>query len=230
MAVLRRYYINVSDVSGATEDQVALAEELIDRYVGPQDRFLRAEYHGEISAISNGNKTFADTGSGTALDITNGYFSGVIMEMVSGAAVGQRAVIESSNKANKTVSVRTAFSTTPAVGDVFKIFQLAKFPRQQDIVTSRDSLNQYATIPEAVREATIAQTKYIMAQGDDFFIGGGADMQSESFLNYSYTRGEQSTSAISNLMSPQARELLRGIMNRKGTMFVGGSRVRKYPV
>lgn len=231
MAV-RRHYIETGDVSGSTAAQIALAEELIDRYVGPQPKFLQSVYTGAITAITNSDKTFADTGSNSQLGLTNGQFQTAVLEMISGAAAGKRAVIESSNKDNKTVTLRTALSTTPAVGDYFKIYQLAKFPRRQDVLSSPDGLNYYPSIPEAVREATVAQVEFIMAQGASYFSGGSADYQSERFLNYSYTRGSSSeeSSAISKLISPQARTLLRGIVNRTGRIIEGPGYVAKYPV
>lgn len=230
---IRRHYIETGDVSGSTEAQLALAEELIDRYVGPQDRALPSEYHGQISTIGgSGNKTITDTHSPGALNSVNGQFANAVIEMVSGAAAGQRAVIQSSDLATQGITLWAAFTTTPAVGDYFKVYQLAKFPRYKDIYSTPDGLNRYATIPEAVREATVAQVEFIIAKGAGFFTGDNSDMQSESFLNYSYTRSSSAggQSSLSNLISPQARVLLRGIVNRKGTMFVGGHNVRKYPV
>lgn len=236
MAV-RRHYIETGDVSGSTEAQVALAEELIDRYVGPQPQFMRATYHGSITAITNSNKTFADTGTNTQLDLTNNQFKGAVLEMLSGSAAANRAVVDSSDKTNKTVTLKAALSTTPAVGDYFKIYQLAKFPRIQDVYATPDGLYYYPNIPEAVREATVAQVEFIIAKGAGYFTGGDAELQSESFLNYSYKRlGSDSNSgsggsSLSNLIAPQAKALLRGIMNRKGNLHLGGYRhVGKYPI
>lgn len=224
---LRRYYIQTSDVSGATEAQVALADELIDRYVGPQPKFLRSQYNGKISSLLNSFKTIVDDGvaSGTTqLDRTNGLYQGAILEVVSGAAAGLRGVIESSNKEAKSITLRAALSTAPAVGDYFKIYQLAKFPRVQDSYGTPDGLNYYPTIPEAVREATVAQVEFIIAKGAAFFTGDNSDFQSESFLNYSYSRKSDSgggASSLSKLISPQARVLLRGIVNRTGRIVEG---------
>lgn len=230
---LRRYYIQTSDVSGATEAQVALAEELIDRYVGPQPKFLRSEYHGKISSLLNSFKTIVDDGvaSGTTqLDRTSGLFQGAILEVISGAAAGLRGVIESSDKDGKSITLRSALSTNPAVGDYFKIYQLAKFPRTQDTYGTPDGLHYYPSIPEAVREAVIAETEFIIAKGAAFFTGDNSDLQSESFLNYSYTRKSDSgggASSLSKLISPQARVLLRGIVNRTGRIVEGPGYVRR---
>lgn len=231
---LRRYYIQTSDVSGATEAQVALAEELIDRYVGPQPRALRSEYHGKITSLLNSFKTIVDDGleSGTTqLDRTNGLYAGTILEVLSGSAAGKRGVIESSSKTDKSVTLRAALATNPAVGDYFKIYQLAKFPRSQDMYGTPDGLNYYPSIPEAVREAVVAQTEFIIAKGPAFFTGDSSEMQSESFLNYSYSRKSDSaggSSSLSKLISPQARVLLRGIVNRTGRIVEGPGYDRRH--
>lgn len=231
MAV-RRHYIETSDVSGSTEAQVALAEELIDRYVGPQPKWNRIVTQGSITALTNSDKTIADIGTSSRLGVVNNQYKSAVLEMISGNAQGKRAVIDSSNKDNKTVTLKAALATTPAVGDYFKIYQLAKFPRSQDVLSSPDGLNYFPSIPEAVREATIAQVEFIIAQGAAYFSGAGADFQSESFLNYSYQRGSgtDEASAITKLISPQARTLLRGIVNRTGRIIEGPGYVSKYPV
>ena len=229
---IRRHYIETTDVSGSTEAQLALAEELIDQYVGPQPRFLHAQHNGQITAITNSDKTIADTGSNTNLGITNGQYSGAVIEIVSGTAAGVRGWIQSSDKDAKSITLLAALSTLPAVGDYFKIYQLAKFPRQADMYSSPDGLNYYRSIPEQVREACIAQVEFIIAKGAGYFTGDSSDFQSESFLNYSYSRGAGADAAnsITKLISPQARTLLRGIMNRKGRMIEGPGYVSKYPV
>lgn len=226
---LRRYYIQTADFpAGATEAQVALAEELIDRYVGPQNKFLRYETHGIITSLLNAGKTIVDDGSltsnSTNLDQQNGLYSGAVLEMISGAQAGKRGVLESSSRTDKSVTLKAALSSNPAVGDYFKIYQLAKFPRREDIYSTPDGLNYYGSIPEVVREAVVAQAAFIKAKGDAYFTGDAAEMQSESFLNYSYTRGGTGSggSSMSNLISPQARTLLRGIVNRTGRLTVGG--------
>lgn len=224
---IRRHYIETTDVPGSTEAQIQLAEELIDRYVGPQPKAMRREYTGSITSLLDSFKNIIDTGNSSQLDLTNGYLAGAVLEMVSGAAAGKREVILSSDKATKGVTLRSALSTAPAVGDYFKIYQYAKFPRAQDVQNTPDGLQVFHSIPEAVREAVIAQVKYIIAKGDAYFTGDGSDLQSESFLNYSYSRGSGSdaASALTKIISPQARTLLRGIMNRKGRIAEGPGHV-----
>lgn len=226
MAV-RRHYIETSDVSGSTTAQVQLAEELIDRYVGPQDKHIKSIYHGEVTAVTNSNKTIADTSSDTQLSIEDNYFANCVLEIIGGTGVGSRAVIESSDKSDKTVTLRAALATTPDTTSVFKIYQLAKFPRRKDIYVSPTNTVYYKSIPEAVREACIAQVKFIIAQGDSFFTTDDGDKQSESIGNYSYSIGGSggSMSALVRLIAPQARTLLRGIKNSKGNMLLDSPRV-----
>ena len=224
---LRRYYIETADVSGATESQVALAEELIDRYVGPQPKYLHRTIQGRITSLLNSFKTIVDDGSETSgqtqLDATTGMFKNAVLEMLSGSAAGKRGVLETSDKDAKSVTLRAALATNPAVGDYFKIYQLGKFPRTQDVFNTPDGLNVYPAIPELVREAVVAQVQYIIAKGDGYFVGDSSEMKSESFLNYSYTRSGEGSggSSMDNLISPQAKAMLRGIMNRKGRMLEG---------
>lgn len=221
---IRRHYIETTDVSGSTEAQVALAEQLIDQYVGPQNKRSRGIVRGQITSLLGSGTIIVDDNTTTQLAVTNGQFKGQVLEMISGDQAGKSAVISSSDKDDKSVTLRAAFGTNPEVGDYFKIYQLAKFPRVQDSLTSPDGLNVFPTIPDAVRAACIAQVEFIMAKGDGYFTGDTSDFQSESFLNYSYSRGSgsDSQSAIVKLISPQARTLLRGIVNRTGRLVVGG--------
>ena len=72
-------------------------------------------------------------------------------------------------------------------------------------------------------EATVAQTQFIMSKPAAYFTGNSTDMKSEKFLNYQYERSAGAAEGSLNaLISPQARSLLRGILNRKGRMTVGG--------
>jgi hypothetical protein len=95
---------------------------------------------------------------------------------------------------------------------VYAIRQLAKFPREQDANFYID--RWYITIPDAVKRATLAQCKYILSKGVDFFMGG-SDYQSESIGgDYSYTMKP----GAERDMCPEARLLLKNIRNIKGTI------------
>jgi hypothetical protein len=218
---VRRHYIEIADVPTSTEANVALAEELIDRYVGPQQKFIQSETSGRISAIDGA--VIFDTNDQTSLNITSNYYSFCVLEMISGAAAGKREVIKTSDQDGKSVTLWAALSTAPAAGDYFKIYQLAKFPRIDDWDIPAGSNTYYKSIPELVREATVAQTLFIMSKPAAYFTGNSTDMKSEKFLNYQYERSAGAAEGSLNaLISPQARSLLRGILNRKGRMTVGG--------
>lgn len=214
-----RNYISTSDVSGATDAQVALAEEIIDQYVGPQPRYINIEYEGEVS--SHSSKVITDTSDITQLDRDDNYFDKCVIEIMSGQEVGKVRHITDSDKGNKSITYTGDALSNLAVGDIFKIYQLAKFPRRKDVFsrTVSGEVKLFKSIPRAVIDACIAQGEYILEMGDNYFEGDSTDKNSESLGNYSYSRGGE-RSAIVNMTAPKARMLLRGIMNRKGRLEV----------
>lgn len=211
--------ITVTDDDEAL-DNIEQAEEIIDQYVGWQDRFIALDHRGEVSSISS--KTVVDSGSGTQLDVTNGYYTGATLLIISGTGAGQMRRIASSNRSAKSITYEGDAITGLAAADAFIIRQPGKFPRIKDVFPSRDSLTLNKIIPEAVKRATAAQVEYIVNQGADFFATDEADKTSESIGNYSYTKGAgASTSSLIKMVAPKARTLLRGIMNRGGRIVAG---------
>lgn len=227
MATLRGYLtieelesklnITVSDQDEAWE-QIDFAEELIDRYVGPQDQHIRGDQMFLGAIVSVSGTTVIDDSADTPLSIgTEGYFSGSVIEILAGPGVGERRRITDSQ--NGQVTIESAFTTTPTSASVYWIHQLAKFPRKKDMVYHEDKY--YRTIPEVLKNAVAAQVGYMIEQGDSFFSGDGADLDSERIGNYSYSKGGGgSQSASVRLVAPKARTILRGIMNRKGVLEV----------
>lgn len=217
----RRNYIETSEVSGATDAQVALAEELIDVYVGVQDKHFKNEYDGEITSLLSGNKVIDASSLSQLKQQNTNVFSRCVIELVTGDAAGTIRLITASDGSDYSVTYDGDAIADIAVGDVFRIYQLAKFPRQKDQFT-RNSI-YYKTIPRAVKDAVIAQTQFIIEMGDDYFNGNEADAGSESIGNYSYSNssgngGQQS--AVVKMVAPKARTLLRGIVNRLGRIEV----------
>lgn len=217
----RRNYIETSEVAGATDAQVALAEELIDVYVGVQDKHFKNEYDGEITSLLSGNKVIDASSLSNLKQQNTNIFSRCVIELVTGDAAGTIRLITASDGSDYSVTYDGAAIADIAVGDVFRIYQLAKFPRQKDHFT-RNSI-YYKTIPRAVKDAVIAQTEFIIEMGDDYFNGNEADAGSESIGNYSYSNssgngGQQS--AVVKMVAPKARTLLRGIVNRLGRIEV----------
>lgn len=224
--MIRRHYIEVADVSGSTEAQVALAESLIDQYVGPQLQFTRSQTPMVLTAISNANLTIADTSAQTLLQTgQTDYFAKMHIEVIGGTGVGQIGYIVGHDPIARTITLKDAFTTTPDTTSVFMIKQIAKFPRRQDYTNWPNGVRYYKQIPRAVIEACIVQTQFVIAKGDEFFASDGLDVTSESFLNYSYTKATGANGATQSpliqMTAPQARILLRGIYNRKGNLRPG---------
>jgi hypothetical protein len=211
--------IEVTDNAEA-EDQISQAEEIIDAYVGAQEKFFPRVFQGEVSAVSNSNKTLADTGSGSQLHVIDDYFKGCELEIIGGAGAGQRGIIESSSKDNRTVTLAAAFSVTPDTTSVFRIYQLGKFPRYSDVYTNRAGTKYFKAIPEAVKRATAAQVQFIIEQGDKYFSTDQTDMTRERIGNYEYEKAGAGSgvgqSSLVKLLAPKARALLRGIKNSTG--------------
>lgn len=213
--------ITVTDEDEAY-DRIGQAEELIDRYVGFQEKAVPLSYDGEVSSAT-ATKLY-DAGSGSQLIYNDDYFKGCEVEIIGGTGIGQSRTISGSSKTEKSITVSEAFTTTPDTTSVFRVYQLGKFPRAKDMRTSRDGSKYYKHIPEAVRRAAAAQVQFMIQMGDDYFAGQDADMSSESIGNYSYSQGSAGNqSSLIKLVGPRVRTLLRGIKNSGGRLVVGES-------
>lgn len=211
--------ITVTDPTEA-DDQISMAEELIDSYVGSQDSFIKQEFQGKLTAVSG--TTVYDTSGDTPLNLANNYFTYCEIEIIGGTGKGQRRIIASSNKDNYSVTVRDAWDTAPDDTSVYRIYQLGKFPLCYDYFYEPDSDTYYKTIPEAVKRATAAQIEFIVTQGAKYFAGDSTDFDSESIDTYSYSKGSNGNSLTSKvkLIAPKARSLLSGYINRTGQLIV----------
>lgn len=199
-------------------DQIGQAEELIDAYVGYQQKSVEKVAQGQLTAVNS--TVLTDTSSDSPLQRDNNYFTHCIIQIVAGAGAGQQRVISSSDRDDKSVTVSEAFTTAPDTTSIYKILQLAKFPRRGDFFYEPDSMTYWKSIPEAVKRATAAQVQYMIEKGSDFFGGDGSEMDSERIGNYSYSRGSGASgqSALVRMIAPRARILLRGIKNRTGRL------------
>ncbi len=221
----RRYYIEESDAPTATADQIALAEEIIDQYVGTQDSYFDSDdvRQGEITSLLSGNKII-DTSSISQLgpSIYINFYDRMVVEFLSGAQAGTIRPITASDSTDYSITYDGTALAGLAVGDIFKIYQLGKFPRCKDVLTRLNSDNRsqiYKSIPRQVKDAVIAQAEYIVELGDDYFTGNDTDAASESIGNYSYSNaGGGNQSATVKMVAPKARTLLRGIMSRLGRL------------
>lgn len=218
--MLRRNYILTADAGGASEAQVALAEALIDAYVGRQDKFIASEIVGKVTASLTGK--IVDTRTDSPLYVTDNTYSHCIVEIIGGAGIGQSRQVTASDKDDRSLSFSgAAFNPTLDDTSVYRVYQLAKFPRRKDSRTIPNDLAFYKYIPDAIKNATIAQAQFVVAQGDDYFTGDDSEMNSERLLNYSYDRGGNAgQSALVKFLSPQARAFLKGYKNSTGVIAV----------
>jgi hypothetical protein len=207
--------ITITDTSEA-DDVISQAEELIDAFVGYQQKFIEYEYLGR--AVSGGSLTLTLEQEHQNVFEAN-FFKLCEVEIVDGTGAGQRRKVVSSSKAG-VLTIDAAWSTTPSSDSFYRISQLGKFPRQNDVITHLDSATTtyYKQIPEAVRRAVAAQVEYIINMGDKFFSSDAAEKQSESIGDYSYSMGDKSSLSLARMMAPKAKLLLRGYINRTGKL------------
>jgi hypothetical protein len=206
--------IQVTDTSEA-DDRISQAEEMIDAYIGFQEKFMTESIKGLCSAFGSTSFTLESTQQ-NVYDID--YFKLCEVEILGGTGAGQRRKVTASTKAG-VLTIDTAWSTNPTTSSLYKISQIGKFPRTCDIetYTSGSNTTYYKAIPEAIKRAVAAQVEYVIEMGDSFFAGDKSEMESESIGDYSYTKG-QGVASISKLISPKAKMLLKGIYNRTGVL------------
>lgn len=218
--MLRRNYILASDVPDATEADVALAEALIDEYVGRQPKFIMREVVGKVTASLTGK--VVDTNPASPLFVTDNTYSFCYIEIIGGTGAGQSRPITASSMNERSLTFSgSPFNPGLDNTSVYRVYQLGKFPRRQDSRTPSGDTIFYKYITDAIKNATIAQTQFVMSQGTDYFTGDDSEMQSESLLTYSYSRGGNAgQSALVKFISPQARAFLKGYKNSTGVIAV----------
>ena len=209
--------ITITDTTEA-DDQISMAEEIIDAFVGYQRKYYDQEISG-LAAGGGGSSITLESLHQNIYDID--FFKWCEVEIIGGTGSGQRRVITASTKAG-VLTTASAWDTTPVASSSFyKIYQLGKFPRVQDgYFDGRNSpYTYYKSIPEAVKRAVAAQVEYIVEMGADFFASDKSDKQSESIGDYSYTNAE-GAAGLAKIIAPKAKVLLRGIINRTGVIVV----------
>lgn len=204
--------IQVTDSTEA-EDQMSRAEEMIDSYVGFQRKHIRDTFSG--LATSGGNDFLIDTSGDSPLkNFDDDYFTFCEVEIIGGTGKGQRRTISSFDISSNKITVSEDWAVNPDNTSFYTIKQIGKFPRLEDVF--QDEHNKYfKSIPDAVKQATLAQLEYIIEKGADFF-AGALDYESENVGEYSYTAKK----GANRFISPHARELLKGIRNIKGTLIL----------
>lgn len=203
--------ITVTDTDEAL-DQISQAEEDVDSFVGPQDKAVKSEYLGRMSAVSGNTFTLEQTHQNQFYD---DYFTWCVVEIVGGTGAGQLKRITGSTYAG--VLTVEGWDTTPDTSSVYKIYQLSKFPTCDEVYvdTNNSPAKYYKNILDQVRRAVAAQVEYRIQMGTAFFAGDKAHLTGERIGDYSYTKTQTS---ISNLIAPKAKAYLRGIINRKGVI------------
>lgn len=198
------------------DDQISMAEELIDEYVGFQDKFIDYEIRGLISSGGTNSLTMESTHQN---NMQLNYLRGCWFEIIGGSGEGLRRKITTQTYAG-VLTLESALTTSADTTSYYRIWQLGKFPRFCD--TQFDSAHStqqyYKSIPEKVRRATAAQVEYMINMGATFFSSDKLNMKSERIGDYMYDRGDSGGGAIgvASLIAPKAKILLKGIMNRTG--------------
>jgi hypothetical protein len=209
--------ITITDATEA-DDQISMAEELIDSYIGFQEKSfpydLQERLFAGLAAGAGATSLTVQSNQANIYDVD--YFKFCEVEILGGTGNGQRRTVTGSTKAG--VLTVATWDTTPSTDSFYRIYQLGKFPRLRDMFF--DNINTpytyYKAIPEAVKRATAAQVEFIVYMGADFFRTDKSELQSESIGDYSYSRNRSGGAGVANLIAPKAKMLLRGIINRTG--------------
>lgn len=201
----------------STDLMISEAEEIIDEYVGPQDKFIERDLRGLVSVGGNNAIKLESVHQN---NMQADYLKGCWFEVIGGTGEGQRKKITAQTYAG-VITLEANLSTPLDTTSYYRIWQLGKFPRQCDVTYDGTNTNKYyKSIPEKVRRTVAAQVEYMQALGESFFGSDAPDKQSESIGDYSYTKSSGANGnggGASRLIAPKAKILLRGIINRLGT-------------
>lgn len=217
----RRGYVSkgeIAEYTGAligtiTDDLIGKAEELIDIFVGYHKKFMERVINGKASAVGASSLSL-QTDQQNIFDVD--YFKLCEIEIIGGTGAGQRRKITGSTKEG-VLTVDTAWVTSLDTTSYYRIYQLGKFPRHQDVIF--DSVNTpstyYKSIPEAIKRAVCAQYEYMVEMGTSYFAGGSSGVISERIGDYSYTNADGEF-LESDLIAEKAKTLLSGYIKRTG--------------
>jgi hypothetical protein len=193
-------------------ERMELAEEIIDKYVGFQNSFVRYEVTG--IATGGTTTTLIDTSGNSLLGSSvDGRYTYCTLQILSGTNAGEERLITQHDTSESEVTVHKAFTSAIDETCVYRIYQLAKFPRTEDVKIIDNVF--YKFVPENVKKACLAQVEYMAEMGDDFFLSG-VDKKSENIDGYQYEVPRD----IRRSVAPKAREYLKGIVCRIGKLVV----------
>lgn len=221
----RRGYVSVAEVNeyaglslpAVTDEDdssyliISKAEEMIDAYVGWQEKFFPLNLRGQVTAQDG--QLIYDTSQISQVVFPDGFYIGVEIEIIGGTGNGQRRIIQDSFLTNKQLVVLKAWTVEPDETSFFHLYQLGKFPRVKDVFINPVQTRYYKSIPEMVKRATAAQVAYMQNMGDNFFETDAVDINSQRIGNYSETKATGNTT---RLLAPKARQFLTEIKNQGG--------------
>lgn len=216
--------ITIVDTTEA-DDQISQAEEIVDAYVGPQDQFFDSDFSSIIEGLAQGGSATTMTleNRHSAVFLTN-FFTYCECEILGGTGNGQRTIVVSNTYPSTVVTFRDSLSTPVDKTSFYRIYQLGKFPRKQDVYL--DAINPpspiyYKNIPEAVKRAVAAQVEYMIQQGIAFFKTDDIFKNDERIGDYSFGKPRDgSGTGLYQMIAPKAKMFLQGIANRKGRIIV----------
>jgi len=205
--------ITVTDDDEA-EDRISQAEEIIDAYVGFQEKAVTEKIMG---LASGGSSTTLNLQTNHLTDYKTDYLKGCLVEIIGGTGSGQRSVCIGSTDTG-ILTLQDTLDTAVDNTSFYKITQLGKFPRMEDswYDSENNTYTWYRSIPEEVKRAVASQVEYVIEMGDSFFASDKSEKKSEDIGDYSYTNSD--TGTVEKLIAPKAKILLRGITNRKGSI------------
>lgn len=209
---LAQYIQAVISDSSAALVLLEQAEEIIDSYIGPQDKAFKHVIDG---VAQSGTTTTFTLQADHASSFNTNELTYCEVEIVGGSQAGQRKPIT----ANTAAGVVTTEAFTGALDDTsyYKISQVGKFPRRKDVVINRNNNTYLKYIPEEIKRATAAQYQYMVEMGASFFSSDQSSYNSETIDDYSYSKGNGNVSAEATMIASKAKTLLRGLLNRRGT-------------
>lgn len=209
--------ITITDTTEA-DDQISIAEELLDQYVGYQKKAVCHEY---VGLAQSGTTTTFVLAQDQLTSFDTDFLKYCMVEIIDGTGEGQRRRI-TANVKNTGVVTTEAFTVALDNTSFYKIWQLGKFPRVNDAYyySLAEPQKWRKSIPEMVKRATAAQVEFIRAMGVEYFKTQQASLQSEQIGDYSYQKGANAPSGFESLIAPKAMTYLRGITNRTGEITI----------
>lgn len=215
-AELKQYANILINDTDEADDVISQAEEIIDSYVGYQQSFFQGAVNGRCASAGGASTLYLDSDQQSVYQ--KDYFKGCEIEILGGTGTGQRRRISASDYADGKITVADAWDTTPDTTSFYRIYQLGKFPRREDVTYYTDSTpyQYYKQIPEAVKRATAAQVEFFKEMGTGYFASDKSSKDSERIMSYSYTRAKGQGSEISRMIAPKAKAILKAVRNRVG--------------